>query len=142
MPRFALFAALIAAFSLAACQRVDPNSPQGKRQTEMKQLLKLSEQLSGMSRGRQPFVVADFQRVSTALQQAARTPWQHFPEYNAAKPVDARAAKAFGQATANFEAATDHLAAAAKTGSLDDVRPAVWKVEDSCSACHRVFRPE
>ncbi|SMC19399.1 Cytochrome c556 [Andreprevotia lacus DSM 23236] len=133
---------LLAIVTLSACQRVDPNSPQGKRQASMKQILHLSETLSGMARGRQPYVAADFSRTAQLLQQAARTPWQHFPEYTAAKPLDADAARAFNKAASDFETATDQLNKAAASGRVDDVRAPMWRVEDSCSACHRVFRPQ
>ncbi|KAF0811648.1 Cytochrome c' [Andreprevotia sp. IGB-42] len=128
--------------SLGACQRVDPNSPQGKRQADMKQLLRLSETLSGMTRGRQPFVAADFANTARLLQQAASKPWAHFPEYTSAQPADANAAKAFTKAAADFQQATDHLNAAAASGKLEDVRAPMLRVEDSCSTCHRVFRPQ
>ncbi|MEE4465885.1 cytochrome c, partial [Azotobacter chroococcum] len=43
------------ALSLVACNGVDPNSPLGKRQALFKDMLKTSEDLGGMLRGRLGF---------------------------------------------------------------------------------------
>ncbi len=46
---------LLAGLTLAACDRVDPNSPLGQRKAIFKQMLKTSEDMGGMLRGRLPF---------------------------------------------------------------------------------------
>ena len=46
---------LVACLALSACGGVDPNSPLGQRKAIFKQMLKTSEDLGGMLRGRLAF---------------------------------------------------------------------------------------
>jgi len=50
-----VLAALALGGALSGCDRVDPNSPLGKRKVIFKDMLKTSEDLGGMLRGRLPF---------------------------------------------------------------------------------------
>ncbi|NQD95298.1 cytochrome c, partial [Pseudomonas sp. CrR25] len=77
-PRIAL-SLLFACLALSACGGVDPNSPLGKRQAIFKQMLKTSEDLGGMLRGRIAFDEQRFVTGAAELDRLARTPWQHFP---------------------------------------------------------------
>ena len=54
MKRKTLFL-IVLALALSGCGGVDPNSPQGQRQSIFKQMLKVSEDLGGMLRGRLAF---------------------------------------------------------------------------------------
>ncbi len=47
-----LLLGLLAVTLLAGCDRVDPNSPLGKRQALFEEMLRTSEYLGGMLRGR------------------------------------------------------------------------------------------
>ena len=66
--------------ALAACGGVDPNSPMGKRQALFKEMLRTSEDLGGMLRGRLPFDEARFVAGAEQLDKLSRQPWQHFPQ--------------------------------------------------------------
>lgn len=136
------------ALTLAACGGVDPNSPQGKRQTIFKQMLKVSEDLGGMLRGRIPFNEQRFVAGAAELDQLARTPWQHFPQV---KEVDSdshakdevwQRQERFQQLARALEASTSALVAATSVRPLRDAELAapVQRVEDSCEACHKEFR--
>ena len=50
-----LLLGLLAVTLLAGCDRVDPNSPLGKRQALFEEMLRTSEDLGGMLRGRLSF---------------------------------------------------------------------------------------
>lgn len=132
---------------LSACGGVDPNSPQGKRQTLFKQMLKTSEDLGGMLRGRLAFDAQRFALGAQRLDELSRQPWQHFPqiaesERSSAKPEVWQEQKRFQQLAREMEAATLALrtASAQQPLTAQAVAPLVQRVEDSCEACHKAFR--
>ena len=136
------------ALTLAACGGVDPNSPQGQRQTIFKPMLKVSEDLGGMLRGRIPFNEQRFVSGVAELDQLTRTPWQHFPqvreegeESQAKDDVWQRQAR-FQELARAMEASTAALLAATATQPLkpEALTAPVQRVEDSCKACHEEFR--
>jgi cytochrome c556 len=133
---------------LNACGGVDPNSPQGQRQAIFKQMLKVSEDLGGMLRGRLPFKAQAFAEGAARLDQLTRTPWQHFPqikeesgETRAKDDVWLRQAR-FQVLARQMEVSTAALVAATTTAGLQsaDLVAPMQRVEDSCKACHEEFR--
>ncbi len=74
-----LLVLLLAGTALAGCHRLDPNSPEYKRQAVFKEMLKTSEDMGGMLRGRIPFDADKFRSNSTKLGELADKPWQYFP---------------------------------------------------------------
>jgi len=132
---------------LSACGGVDPDSPMGKRQTLFKEMLKTSEDLGGMLRGRLPFDEARFAAGAEQLDTLSRQPWQHFPQVR--DEGDSRARdevwqrqERFQQLARQLESDTALLRELSRQKPLDPktVEPAVKKVEDSCRACHDEFR--
>lgn len=142
-----LVLAAFACLTLAACGGVDPDSPMGQRQAIFKQMLKTSEDLGGMLRGRVPFNEQRFVDGAAELDRISRTPWQHFPQVK--DEGDTRAKDEVWQRQARFqelaretEAATAALVAATTATPLNSaelVAP-MQRVEDSCKACHEEFR--
>lgn len=139
---------VVLALTLTACGGVDPNSPQGQRQAIFKQMLKVSEDLGGMLRGRIAFKEQRFVSGAAELDQLGRTPWQHFPqvkeeggETRAKDDVWQRQAR-FQQLAREMEAGTAALVAATAVSPLKstDLVVPVQRVEDSCKACHEEFR--
>ena len=138
---------LIACLSLAACGGVDPNSPMGQRQALFKQMLKTSENLGGMLRGRIEFAETRFVEGAAQLDQLARQPWQHFPQIKeddqtgAKDEVWQRQAR-FQELARALEASTAALVTAtvAKPLTIATLSPALQRVEDACEACHKEFR--
>ncbi len=138
---------VLACLALSACGGVDPNSPLGQRKAIFKQMLKTSEDLGGMLRGRIPFDGARFADGAVKLDALAHEPWQHFPsvredDHTSARDEVWQKQAQFQQLARDLEAATGELVTASrvqpyKAGSL---QPAVQKVEDACSACHKQFR--
>ena len=139
---------VVLALTLTACGGVDPNSPQGQRQAIFKQMLKVSEDLGGMLRGRIAFKEQRFVSAAAELDRLTRTPWQHFPqiregggESRAKDDVWQRQAR-FQQLTRELEAGTAALVAATAASPLQcaELVAPVQRVEDGCKACHEEFR--
>ena len=139
---------VVLALALTACGGVDPNSPQGQRQAIFKQMLKVSEDLGGMLRGRLAFKGQQFVEGAAELDQLARTPWQHFPQVreeggeSRAKDEVWQRQERFQQLARELEAGTAALVAATVASPLKsaDLVAPVQRVEDSCKACHEEFR--
>ncbi|VXB01655.1 c-type cytochrome [Pseudomonas sp. 8O] len=133
--------------TLAACGGVDPNSPLGKRQTAFKEMLKVSEDLGGMLRGRIPYDESAFITGAGKLERLSREPWQHFPqvrddERSKANPEVWQRQEQFQSMARDLEQATAALVQAATTPPLrrSELEPAMQTIEDSCEACHKAFR--
>lgn len=132
---------------LTACGGVDPNSPLGQRQAIFKQMLKASEELGGMLRGRVPFDGARFATGAKQLDELAHQPWQHFPQVREEDSSDARdevwqRQERFQQLARELEAATGALATGSAQPVLktESLAPLVQRVEDGCEGCHKEFR--
>ena len=139
--------AVLACLMLSACGGVDPNSPLGQRKAIFKQMLKTNEELGGMLRGRVPFDGARFAEGAVKLDQLSHEPWKHFPpvrEQDHTSALDDVWQKQahFQDLARNLEAATGELVIASKVQpyKASNLQPAVQKVEDACSACHKQFR--
>ena len=138
---------LLACLTLSACGGVDPNSPLGQRKAIFKQMLKTGEELGGMLRGRIAFDGPKFADSAVKLDALSHEPWKHFPQ---AREADHRSAKdevwsrqaRFQELARNLEAATGELVIASQVQpyKASNLGPAVQKVEDACSACHKEFR--
>lgn len=138
---------LVAGLALGGCDRVDPDSPLGKRQALFKEMLNTSEDLGGMLRGRLAFDAKAFQDGAAQLDSLAHEPWQHFPQVmdsegsSARDEVWQRQAR-FQELARELEAATGELRVTSQDAPEDKrrLRPAVQKVEDTCERCHQEFR--
>jgi len=127
---------------------VYPNSPQGQRQAIFKQMLKVSEDLGGMLRGRIPFNGERFAIGAVELDELTRTPWQHFPQVREeggetrAKDEVWQRQERFRQLAREMEASTAELvqASSAKPLRSADLAAPMQRVEDGCKACHEEFR--
>ncbi|WP_407293122.1 c-type cytochrome [Stutzerimonas zhaodongensis] len=131
---------------LVGCDRIDPNSPLGKRKAIYQEMLDVKEDLGGMLRGRLEFDAERFTEGASKLDQLSRQPWQHYPEVKEAQS-DARddvwqQQERFNKMARDLEARTAALVAATtqKPVTTDSVMPAFQQVEDACEACHKEFR--
>lgn len=133
---------------LGACDRVDPDSPLGKRQTLFEEMLRTSEDLGGMLRGRLSFNEQRFAEGAVKLDELSRQPWQHFPQVReSADDSQARdevwqRQERFQQLARELERATAELRGAAQVKPLQAraLEAPVAKVEAACEACHEEFR--
>ncbi len=71
---------MLVCLTLSACGGVDPDSPLGQRKAIFKQMLKTSEDLGGMLRGRIAFDGPRFTEGAIKLDALAHEPWKHFPQ--------------------------------------------------------------
>ena len=138
---------VVATLMLAGCERIDPNSPLGQRKAIFKDMMKTSEDLGGMLRGRLIFNEEKFVTGVQHLDVISRQPWQHFPQ---AKDSDRTSARddvwqqqaRFDELARAQEEATAALVAATVQRPLDPkalVAP-MQRVEDACESCHQEFR--
>lgn len=145
--KYPLVLLVLAGLGLQGCDSVDPNSPLGKRQALFKEMLRTSEDLGGMLRGRLPFDEQAFASGAVRLDELTAQPWQHFPQVR--DEGDSRARDEVWQRQARFQeladaqmASTRALAEAAARPPLEakTLAPLVARVEADCKACHSEFR--
>ena len=143
-----LLLALLACTLLAGCDRVDPNSPLGKRQALFEEMLRTSEDLGGMLRGRLSFNAQRFAEGAIKLDELSHQPWQHFPQVreeagdSQARDEIWQRQERFQQLARDLEAATAELRGAAQIEPLKAraLGAPMAKVEAACKACHEEFR--
>ena len=138
---------LLAALALTACDGVDPNSPLGQRRAIFKQMLKTSEDMGGMLRGRLPFDDVKFAEGAVKLDTLAHEPWQHFPQVRDEGDSSARAdvwerQARFQDLARQLEGVTGDLVTVTRNPPLDaaQMKAPMDKVEAACKACHSEFR--
>ncbi|MDD2060048.1 cytochrome c [Pseudomonas sp. GD03860] len=138
---------LLACLTLTACGGVDPNSPLGQRKTIFKQMLKTSEDLGGMLRGRLAFDGQKFADGAVKLDALSREPWKHFPQVReedetSARPEVWQQQARFQDLAQQMEASTAELVAVTRTQPLQaaELAAPMNKVEAACKACHTEFR--
>ena len=138
---------LLAALALSGCDRVDPNSPLGKRKVIFKDMLKTSEDLGGMLRGRLPFDGLKFADGALKLDSLSHQPWQHFPQVRDGGDSAARAEvwerqARFHDLARQLESVTGELVDVSRSQPLDAARlkAPMDKVEAACKACHTEVR--
>ena len=146
MKLLSLCVSLIAVLAVAGCDRIDPNSPLGKRKAIYQQMLDVKEDLGGMLRGRLEFNPQEFASGATKLDELSRQPWQHYPEVKEAQS-DARddvwqQQARFNELARELEARTAALVSSTTGGPVtaQSVSPAFQRVEDACEVCHKEFR--
>lgn len=134
---------------LTGCNGLDPDSPEAKRQKIFQQMLRNSEDIGGMLRGR---IGWDEQRLRNDiqnLQTLANQPWPYFSDANSplqkksrAKPDIWTDAEGYRQAIAAFQQAVDALETSAQQTPLapDHLIPAAEALETSCKNCHQQYR--
>ncbi|CAD5107322.1 c-type cytochrome [Zestomonas carbonaria] len=139
--------ALLASLLLTGCGQIDPNSPLGQRKALFKQMLKTSEDLGGMLRGRLAFDEQRFAEGAVRLDQLSRQPWQHFPQVEKDDRSNARdevwqRQERFQELVDEMESSTAALVEATTRPPLEPARlgAPMQRVEDACEACHKEFR--
>lgn len=141
-----LCCSLIAVLALVGCNRIDPNSPLGKRKAIYQQMLDTKEDLGGMLRGRLEFDPKAFTEGAAKLDQLSRQPWQYYPEVKE-EQSEARddvweQQERFKALAHELETHTAELVTVTTSGEVTErsVASAFKRVEDTCEACHKKFR--
>jgi cytochrome c556 len=137
-----------ACLMLAGCgpkEDTHPGQPVTKRRALLQETLRAFEPMGLITRGKNPYVAADFIARADKLQALSTQPWTHFPPGSTyspsrAKPAVWEQAADFKQAQDKYIKAVANLDTVAKSGDLDLIRPAYEQVSDSCAACHKTFR--
>lgn len=137
---------LIGMLALSGCDRIDPDSPLGKRKAIYQQMLDVKEDMGGMLRGRLAFDGDAFAAGAVRLDDLSRQPWQHYPavkeeQSDAREDVWQREAR-FNELARALEQQTAALVALTSEQSVtaEKVAPAFQQVEDACETCHKEFR--
>lgn len=137
---------VLAIGALTACNRVDPNSPLGKRKAIYQQMLDVKEDLGGMLRGRLEFKAEPFVQGAARLEALSQQPWQHYPAQkevqSAARDEVWQRQERFNELARTLEANTAALARAAteQVPTPQSMAQPFQRVEDTCEACHKEFR--
>ncbi|WP_312592804.1 c-type cytochrome [Stutzerimonas nitrititolerans] len=137
---------LIGILALSGCDRIDPNSPLGKRKAIYQQMLDVKEDMGGMLRGRLAFEGGAFAAGAVKLDELSRQPWQHYPavkeeQSDARDDVWQRQAR-FNELARALEQQTAALVLQTSESPVtaEKVAPAFQRVEDACETCHKEFR--
>jgi cytochrome c556 len=138
---------VLACLALSACGGVDPNSPLGQRKAIFKEMLKTSEDMRGMLRGRVPFDGQRFADGAVKLDGLSHEPWKHFPavreaDHTSAKDDVWQKQARFQELSRSLESTTGELVIASQVRPFRKsvLDPALEKVEGACDACHKEFR--
>lgn len=137
---------LIGILALSGCDRIDPDSPLGKRKAIYQQMLDVKEDMGGMLRGRLAFEGDAFAAGAVRLDELSRQPWQHYPavkeeQSDAREDVWQREAR-FNELARALEEQTAALVVltSEQPVTAQKVAPAFQRVEDACETCHKEFR--
>lgn len=149
MKAIALFALAAAALSLSApasAQFAKPEDAIKYRQSALFVMGQHFSRIGAMANGRAPFDAKAAQENAEVVASMARLPWAGFgPGTDKGAPTKAlpeiwtEQAK-FREHADKLEAESVKLAAAARTGSLDNLKAAFGSAAGSCKACHDNYR--
>lgn len=132
----------------AAAQFQKPEDAIKYRQSSLTVLATHFGRVGAMVQGRVPFDAKAAQDNMQVVSTLARLPWHAFGEGTdkgaptRAKPEIWSQAAKFREAQEKMVAEVAKLDAAAKTGSLDNIKAAFGGVGGSCKGCHDDFRTE
>ena len=99
--------------------------------------------IGAMANGKVPFDAKTATEDAEVVQDLARLPWAGFAagtEGGKAKPAIWKEQAKYKEHADKFEAEAVKLAAAAKTGNLDNLKAAFGDAAGTCKACHDAYR--
>jgi len=143
---FALAAAALSLSAPASAQFAKPEDAIKYRQSALFVMGQHFGRLGAMASGRAPFDAKAAQENADVVAHMAQLPWAGFgPGTDKGAPTKAlpevwtEQAK-FKDHADKLQAETVKLAAAAKTGSLDNLKTAFGATANACKSCHDAFR--
>jgi cytochrome c556 len=137
-------AALVAAgATFAVAQGATGSAALSERKDLMKEISKGEKPVVAVTKGEAPFELAKAQAWFKTVESNVTKFKGLFPADS--KDGETRAAPAIWEKKADFDQAADKVIAAAKTAQVETKDEASLKeqyklVDDSCNACHKVFR--
>jgi cytochrome c556 len=140
---FALAAAAMAASLPAAAQFAKPEDAIKYRQSALFVMGLHFARLGAMANGKVPFDAKAAQDNADVVAEVAKLPWAGFgagTEGGKAKPEVWKEQAKFKDHSDKLQAETVKLAAAAKTGSIDNLKTAFGATANACKSCHDAFR--
>ena len=142
----AIAAAACALAAPASAQFAKPEDAVKYRQSALFVMGQHFGRLGAMANGRAPFDAKVAQENADIVAQMAKLPWAGFgagtdkgAPTKALPEIWTEQAK-FKEHSEKLEAETVKLAAAAKTGNLDNLKTAFGATAGTCKACHDSFR--
>ena len=99
--------------------------------------------LGAMAQGKIPFDAKAAQDNAEVVLNMSKLPWAGFgpgTEGGKAKPAIWKEQAKYKEHADKFEAEAEKLAAAAKTGNLDNLKAAFGDAAGTCKACHDAYR--
>jgi cytochrome c556 len=142
----ATVAAGLAASLPAAAQFQKPEDAVKYRQSGMFLLANHFGRVAAMANGRAPYDAAQATANAELAATLSRLPFAGFVEGTAGSKKGEASSKiwsnrsTFDSGATKMEEAIAKLVAAAKTNSLDQIKPAVGEVGKTCKGCHDEFR--
>ncbi|MEO5690066.1 MAG: cytochrome c [Burkholderiaceae bacterium] len=142
---WALAAAVLLACGPAAAQFKSADDAVEYRQGALAVMGNHFARIGAMANGKVPYDAKAAQANADLVATLAKLPWSAFIEGSAsgdtnAKPEVWSQADKFKAASQKLEDATVKLAAAARTGKVEDLKAAFSTTADTCRACHDDFR--
>lgn len=150
MKFFACVAAAATLLSLAAPASAQFAKPEDAIKYRKNALFVMQQnfgRVASMASGRTPFDAKVAAESAETAAYMAKLPWAGFVAdtdkgETKAKPEIWKEPVKFKEASEKTQAEMTKLAAASKTGNLDQIKTAVAAVGGSCKACHDAFRKE
>ena len=130
----------------AAAQFAKPEDAIKYRQSALALLGNHFGHLGGMAQGKIPFDAASAAIDADVIALTSKLPWHAFGpgtdtgRPNSARPEIWKEEAKFKGLSEKMQAEVAKVAAAAKTGSLDNLKAAFGPAAQSCKACHDDFR--
>jgi cytochrome c556 len=148
-PHFSLIAALSAFAMLTPvhAQFAKPEDAVKYRKNSLFVMQQHWARVGAMAQGRVPFDAKAAQDNMDVVSTLAKLPWAAFTEGTDKGDTRAKAeiwkeSAKFKEAADKFQAEVVKLNAAAKTGSLDNLKAAFGSAAPTCKACHDNFRKD
>lgn len=150
MKKFAYTAILASLFVVAApaqAQFAKPEDAVKYRKAAFTVMAAHFGRVGAMANGRAPFDAKLAQENADLVATMAKLPWHAFVEGSdkgdtRAKPEIWKEAAKFKEGSDKLQAEATKLAAAAKTGNLDNLKAAFGATAGTCKACHDVYRKD
>lgn len=141
----ALSALLASVAAPAAAQFAKPEDAIKYRKNSLFVMGQHFGRLGAMAQGKAPFDAKASADNAALVETLGKLPWAAFGEgtdkgETKANPEVWKDAAKFKEAAEKFQAESVKLAAAAKTGKLEDLKTAVGNTASTCKGCHDTFR--